>query len=82
MVRKLLDLGKGATTHYYENIEGGHGGAADNKQRAFMQTLAFTFLERTLAGGEGAPAATSRCRWTRARRRRGLCGVGLIEAKI
>ena len=57
MVRKLLDLGKGATTHYYENIEGGHGGAADNKQRAFMQTLAFTFLERTLAGGEGAPAA-------------------------
>ena len=57
MVRKLLDLGKGATTHYYENIEGGHGGAADNKQRAFMTTLAFTFLERTLAGGEGAPAA-------------------------
>ena len=24
-------------TFYYENIEGGHGGAADNKQRAFMQ---------------------------------------------
>jgi prolyl oligopeptidase len=21
---------------YYENIEGGHGGAADNKQQAFM----------------------------------------------
>jgi prolyl oligopeptidase len=24
---------------YYENIEGGHGGAADNKQRAFMDAL-------------------------------------------
>ena len=48
MVRKLLDLGKGATTHYYENIEGGHGGAADNKQRAYMSTLAYTFLRRAL----------------------------------
>ena len=50
MVKKLEDLGKGATTLYYENIEGGHGGAADNKQRAFMSTLAYAFLERTLAG--------------------------------
>jgi len=29
---------------YYENIEGGHGGAADNKQAAFMSALAYTFL--------------------------------------
>ena len=29
---------------YYENIEGGHGGAADNKQAAYMQALAYTFL--------------------------------------
>jgi prolyl oligopeptidase len=29
---------------YYENIEGGHGAAADNKQAAFMQALAYTFL--------------------------------------
>ena len=35
MVAKLLDMQK-AQTLYYENIEGGHGGAADNKQRAFM----------------------------------------------
>jgi prolyl oligopeptidase len=28
----------------YENIEGGHGAAADNKQSAFMDALAFTFL--------------------------------------
>jgi prolyl oligopeptidase len=29
---------------YYENIEGGHGGAADNRQAAHMSALAFTFL--------------------------------------
>ena len=33
---------------YYENVEGGHGGAADNKQRAYMSTLAYTFLQRSL----------------------------------
>lgn len=33
---------------YYENIEGGHGGAADNKQAAFMGALAYTFLWQTL----------------------------------
>ena len=34
---------------YYENIEGGHGGAADNQQRAFMYALAYTFLWGELA---------------------------------
>ena len=29
---------------YYENTEGGHGGAANNTQRARMTALAFTFL--------------------------------------
>jgi prolyl oligopeptidase len=29
---------------YYENIEGGHGGAADNKQLAHMNALAYSFL--------------------------------------
>jgi prolyl oligopeptidase len=33
---------------YYENIEGGHGGAADNAQRAHMQALAFSFFWRRL----------------------------------
>jgi prolyl oligopeptidase len=33
---------------YYENIEGGHGGAANNEQKAFMQALAWAFLERKL----------------------------------
>ena len=50
MVKKLLDVGQTAT-YYYENIEGGHGGAADNKQRAFMSTLAYDFFEQTLADG-------------------------------
>jgi prolyl oligopeptidase len=29
---------------YYENIEGGHGAAANNRQSAFMSALAYTFL--------------------------------------
>jgi prolyl oligopeptidase len=29
---------------YYENTEGGHGTAANNKQSAFMNALAYTFL--------------------------------------
>ncbi len=33
---------------YYENIEGGHGGAANNEQRAYMSALAFTFLAKEL----------------------------------
>ena len=33
---------------YYENIEGGHGGAADNRQRARMWALTFSFLDKTL----------------------------------
>jgi prolyl oligopeptidase len=34
---------------YYENIEGGHAGAADNKQRADMMALEFAFLWQHLA---------------------------------
>jgi prolyl oligopeptidase len=33
---------------YYENIEGGHGGAANNKQAAYMRALAYTFLLKQL----------------------------------
>ncbi len=35
---------------YWENIEGGHGGAADNGQRAQMMALEYTFLWMQLAG--------------------------------
>ena len=34
---------------YYENIEGGHGGAANNKQSAHMNALAYTFLWQKLS---------------------------------
>ncbi len=30
--------------YYYENIEGGHAGAADNRQHAYMRALSETFL--------------------------------------
>jgi prolyl oligopeptidase len=35
---------------YYENIEGGHAGAADNEQVAFKSALTYSFLWRTLTG--------------------------------
>jgi prolyl oligopeptidase len=46
MTARLEELGKQVLS--YENIEGGHGGAADNRQRAFMDALGYTFLDREL----------------------------------
>jgi prolyl oligopeptidase len=46
MVARMKELGHDVL--YYENIEGGHGGAADNKQLAFMSSLAYTFLWKQL----------------------------------
>jgi prolyl oligopeptidase len=40
----------GHPVHYYENIEGGHAGAADNAQTAFRSALIFEFLWRTIGG--------------------------------
>jgi prolyl oligopeptidase len=48
MVAKML--AQGHDVLYYENLEGGHAGAADNKQRAFMNALAYTFLANELKG--------------------------------
>jgi prolyl oligopeptidase len=42
MAAKMLDAGK--DVRYYENIEGGHGGSANNAQAAHMNALAYTFL--------------------------------------
>ncbi|MAA80080.1 MAG: S9 family peptidase [Deltaproteobacteria bacterium] len=33
---------------YFENIEGGHGGSANNEQASFMRALAYTFLWQKL----------------------------------
>jgi prolyl oligopeptidase len=40
---------QGHDVSYYENIEGGHGAAADNEQRALKWALVFEFLWRKLA---------------------------------
>ncbi|HMV67095.1 MAG TPA: prolyl oligopeptidase family serine peptidase [Myxococcota bacterium] len=46
MMARMME--QGHDVWYYENIEGGHGGAANNKQAAFMQALAYTFLDQEL----------------------------------
>ena len=46
MAARLATAGKDVT--YWENIEGGHGGAADAAQQATMQALIFTFLRDQL----------------------------------
>eukprot|EP00321_Phaeocystis_globosa_P008677 CAMPEP_0118811840 /NCGR_PEP_ID=MMETSP1162-20130426/1914_1 /TAXON_ID=33656 /ORGANISM="Phaeocystis Sp, Strain CCMP2710" /LENGTH=754 /DNA_ID=CAMNT_0006741511 /DNA_START=1 /DNA_END=2265 /DNA_ORIENTATION=- len=55
MVAKMLDL-QLPGVYYYENVEGGHGGAADNKQRAFMTALAYSFLWKVLGPPPKAPS--------------------------
>jgi prolyl oligopeptidase len=40
----------GHRVRYYENIEGGHAGAADNAQTAFKTALSYSFLHRILGG--------------------------------
>jgi prolyl oligopeptidase len=42
MAARMLEQGHDLL--YYENTEGGHGGAADNRQAAHMWALAYTFL--------------------------------------
>jgi prolyl oligopeptidase len=39
---------QGHNVLFYENVEGGHGGAADNKQAAFITAMEYTFLWREL----------------------------------
>ncbi len=42
---------------YYENVEGGHGAAANNEQLAFIGALALEFLWQRLAPTPDAPPA-------------------------
>ncbi|NRA70975.1 MAG: S9 family peptidase [Gammaproteobacteria bacterium] len=46
MVARMQDLGK--EVYYYENMEGGHAGAADNSQRADMYALVYSYLWQQL----------------------------------
>ena len=36
--------------YYYENIDGGHGGAANLNERAFKLALQYTYLHKNLEG--------------------------------
>jgi prolyl oligopeptidase len=46
MTARMLEHGHNVL--YYENIEGGHGGAANNEQRAYMNALEYMFLWQQL----------------------------------
>ena len=46
MAALMRDMGNDVL--YYENIEGGHAGAADNEQRAHVAALTFTYAWRQL----------------------------------
>ena len=48
MAARMLE--QGHRVRYWENIEGGHGGAADNAQRARMQAIEYAFLWQQLGG--------------------------------
>ncbi|HEY1322375.1 MAG TPA: prolyl oligopeptidase family serine peptidase, partial [Streptosporangiaceae bacterium] len=52
MVARLREQGHDVT--YYENIEGGHGAAADNEQLALKWALVLEFLWQRLAGDQGS----------------------------
>ncbi len=47
MAARMLE--QGHELLYYENIEGGHGGAADNEQRANLQAMEYAYLWMQLA---------------------------------
>ncbi len=49
MAARMLEQGHDLL--YWENTEGGHGGAADNRQRAQMVALEYTFLWQQLGSG-------------------------------
>ena len=53
MAAKMIDQGH-QNIWYYENIEGGHGGAANNAQRADMSAITYSFLWTTLSRDNGA----------------------------
>ena len=50
MAARMIEQGRGPSeVLYYENIEGGHGGAANNQQRADLVALEITFLWESLS---------------------------------
>ena len=53
MAARMLDMGH--SVYYYENIEGGHGAAADPVQAAHRHALEYTYLWRQLDAPPEAP---------------------------
>jgi prolyl oligopeptidase len=53
MAARMRELGHDVL--YWENLEGGHGGAADNAQRADMLALEFAFLWQELGSEQLEP---------------------------
>lgn len=51
MVARMREQGHDVL--YYENIEGGHGGAANLKQSAYLNALIYAYLHDRLADNEG-----------------------------
>jgi prolyl oligopeptidase len=47
MAARMSEFGY-ANAWFYENTEGGHGGAADNRQAAYMNAMTYAFLAREL----------------------------------
>ena len=45
---KRLNEVNAPEVYYYENIEGGHGGAADSKQQAFISLMYINFLKKII----------------------------------
>ncbi|MGC4808506.1 prolyl oligopeptidase family serine peptidase [Micromonospora sp. DT233] len=58
MAARLRELGHDVA--YYENVEGGHGAAANSAQRAFVRALTLEFLWRNLGGEAGAEVPPGR----------------------
>ncbi|MDQ2069167.1 prolyl oligopeptidase family serine peptidase [Natronospira bacteriovora] len=53
MVARMMEMGHDVL--YYENIEGGHGGAANLKQQAYIAALIYSYLHGRLGGENAAP---------------------------
>ena len=56
MAAKMLDMGH--PVYYYENTEGGHAAATNNKQRAYMAALSYAYLWNQLAPTPGGKLET------------------------
>ncbi len=50
MVARMME--QGHPVLYYENMEGGHAGAANLKQQAYSTALAYSYLFQQLRPGQ------------------------------